>query len=292
MILINNIYKSFRGGVGERRNHVLTGLTFRIHEGKVTGVLGPNGSGKTTTIRMILGFLQIDQGEIQFGDQLGGCLQSAKNKIGFMPEDSSFGQQLTGREFLTYMGTLARISSAQIRMQIEHWASRLSITDALGRQIKGYSKGMKQRLAMVNALLHDPQLLILDEPLASLDPIGRVEMREIMQELKHQGKTIFFSSHIISDVERVCERVVLLDRGQVLFNSPLSDLVATTAVGDRYTINYHSSASGREGESAEVTGEEKEQLIASIILDGGTIDRVTPEVVTLEEAVYNLQDRG
>jgi ABC-2 type transport system ATP-binding protein len=292
MIFINNIHKSFSSGIGARRSKVLNGVNFTIREGSITGFLGSNGSGKTTTIRMIMGFLSIEQGEILFDNILGGNIKRARSQIGFMPEDSMFYQQLTGQEFLEYMGRLANLPHIDVKNQISQWSKRLSISDALPRVIRGYSKGMKQRLSMVNALLHDPRLLILDEPLSGLDPSGRLEMRDIMLELKSLGKTIFFSSHIISDVEQVCDNVIILAEGKVLFDSPMSELLKSATEATTYQITPFYGDRDKRNLMIEVDSMTKDSKIAEIIREGGNIERVQPKTISLEEAVYRIQSNS
>lgn len=185
---------------------VVDNLSFQLEEGEVFALLGSNGAGKTTTIKMILGLIRKDSGEIEKKEGL---------TIGYSPETPFFPPFLTGREALTYYAKIQKIDKTSISNLVGELLEVVGLEDSKTK-IKVYSKGMLQRLALAQALLGNPQLLILDEPTAGLDALGRVEMMQLIGELKKQGKTIILNSHILNDIERVCDRGIIMKKGKVL----------------------------------------------------------------------------
>ncbi|MCF7898596.1 MAG: ABC transporter ATP-binding protein [Candidatus Pacebacteria bacterium] len=188
-------------------------LNLSIKKGSVFGFLGPNGAGKTTTIKMIVGLAKITSGHITIAGG-GPDDMKTKKKIGFMPESPSFYLYLTGREFLEFVASIFNLQSD--KEKIENLLSSVELLDAADRQIRTYSKGMLQRLGLAQALINDPEILFLDEPLDGLDPLGRAEIKKIILSLKSQNKTIFLNSHILSDVAELCDQVGIIDKGTLL----------------------------------------------------------------------------
>lgn len=185
---------------------VVDNLSFQVEEGEVFALLGSNGAGKTTTIKMILGLIRKDSGEIEKKEGL---------TIGYSPETPYFPPFLNGREALTYYAKIQKIDKTSISNLVGELLEVVGLEDSKTK-IKVYSKGMLQRLALAQALLGNPQLLILDEPTAGLDALGRVEMMQLIGELKKQGKTIILNSHILNDIERVCDRGIIMKKGKIL----------------------------------------------------------------------------
>ena len=199
-------------------------LSFEVAEGEVLGIIGPNGAGKTTTIKMILGLLEPDEGMIRlFGKSIADA--DVRRKIGYMPETPTFYNNLTGRELMTYVGQLFGLSAVHTKTRSLELLQRLGLTDAANRQLKTYSKGMLQRLCLAQALINRPQLLFLDEPLDGLDPVGRIEMKEILLEIKKDGTAIVFNSHILSDVEQISDRIAIINKGHLLQLDTVKKLV-------------------------------------------------------------------
>ena len=186
----------------------VAGLTINVEKGEVFALLGSNGSGKSTSIKMILGLLPKESGTIEIKEG---------TTIGYSPETPYFPAFLTGREVLYYYAKLQKIEKKQIEKEVEEILRQVGLEDSKGK-VCHYSKGMLQRLALGQALLGNPELLILDEPTAGLDAMGRVEMIQLLKKLKSNGKTILMNSHILSDVERVCDRGVIMKNGNQLFN--------------------------------------------------------------------------
>ena len=197
MLECKNLTKAYQGRC------VVNNLSFKVHQGEVFAFLGSNGAGKTTTIKMILGLVKIDSGEVNCAEGI---------KIGYSPETPYFPPFLTGYEVLEYYAGLQKIAKAERKAEI------LSLLDIVGLEynktkVKNYSKGMLQRLALAQALLGNPQLLILDEPTAGLDALGRLEIMQLIQSLQERGKTILINSHILNDIERICDRGIIIKKG-------------------------------------------------------------------------------
>jgi len=225
MLKFDRVTKTFKEDFWKDKKVVLNQFSFNLTEGSLCGFLGANGAGKTTSIKAMLGFIDIDSGEIHFSKSMGNNRQQIKSNIGYFPERPYFYPHMTGREFCTYLGQLQNVANNELKKNIDHWSERLNISFALDKKINFYSKGMLQRLGFVSALIHSPKLIILDEPLSGLDPIGRREFKNIMVDLHKDGKTVFFSSHIVSDVEEVCDSLVVIKDGQQFYEGKTMDLM-------------------------------------------------------------------
>jgi len=204
---------------------VVRNLTLSVNAGEVFGFLGPNGAGKTTTMNVMLGFVNATAGDILlFGTSVR--LPIARQRIGYLPEMTYYYKFLTAEELLRFYARLFRIPRAEAARRID-WALKLvDLEDARRRLIKTYSKGMQQRVGLAQALINNPDLLILDEPTSGLDPLGRMKVRQIIQRLKDDGKTVFFASHELGEVETVCDRVAILHEGELRAEGRVKDLVA------------------------------------------------------------------
>ncbi|MFH2010164.1 MAG: ABC transporter ATP-binding protein [bacterium] len=189
-------------------------LSFEVRAGEIFGLLGPNGSGKTTTIKMMMGLIFPTSGEIEV---LGRSVPdvAAKARVGYLPENPSFYDYLRADEFLELSARLCGVPRKERLERIPRLLARVGLTQALNRSLRKFSKGMLQRIGLAQALIHDPDLVVLDEPLSGLDPLGRKEVRDLILELRAQGKTVLFSSHILSDVEMICDRVAIVIEGQL-----------------------------------------------------------------------------
>lgn len=212
---VRALHKKYpRGFLGRSAYHALRGVELSVFHGEVFGLLGPNGAGKTTLIKVLLGIVRSSQGIAEVLGQPAGSRQS-RRLIGYLPENMSFPNHHTALGALRLYG---RLSSVPEKFIESRSAALLKMVGLDGREkelVKRYSKGMRQRLALAQALLHDPRLLIMDEPTDGLDPIGRAEMRELIVQLKQQGKTVFLNSHILQEVELVCDRVAIMSSGRI-----------------------------------------------------------------------------
>ena len=226
LIEFNAITKIFKGSILKTSTKVLDEFSYTIKQGEIIGFLGSNGAGKTTLISILLGFINATSGEIKFKGKFNGYTNKQfLSRIGFIPERPYVYREQTGAEYLKFIGNLKQVSEEKQLKIIDKFATRLQITNALARQLKFYSKGMLQRLSMIAALLNDPDLIVLDEPLSGLDPIGRRQFKDLFLELRDAGKTIFFSTHVISDIEEVCTTVLALDKGKTIYNGSAHELL-------------------------------------------------------------------
>lgn len=215
VVEVRQLQKTFKG------KEAVRGLDFDLEQGKVIALLGPNGAGKTTTLRMLSGLLKPTNGTIRFSESSEE--EDIRKYIGFLPQYPSFHTWMTGREFLIYVGQLAHLSKEEAKERADQLLKKVGIADAANRRIGKYSGGMKQRLGIAQAMIHQPQLLMLDEPVSSLDPIGRREVLQLMEELKEQT-TILFSTHILGDAEEICDELLLMHNGEILESGPIHEL--------------------------------------------------------------------
>ena len=212
---ISELTKDYRVGFWRhRRKRALDGLTLGVERGEIFGLLGPNGAGKTTTLKLLLRLVFPTSGTARI---LGRSLndRAVHARIGYLPENPSFYDYLTAREFLTYTAKLFGLSGAEQRRRVGALLDRAGLGDAADLALRKYSKGMIQRLGIAQAQVNDPELIILDEPMSGLDPLGRREVRDLILDLRRAGKTVFFSTHILSDAEALCDRVAILHRGRL-----------------------------------------------------------------------------
>ncbi|MFC1779348.1 ABC transporter ATP-binding protein [Thermodesulfobacteriota bacterium] len=215
IIQIKKISKTYDPGLFKKKVKAVTDLSLTVQEGEVLGLIGPNGAGKSTTIRLVLGLSRPDRGTILFrGKPLSGI--EVQRQVGYLPENPYLYDHLTLEELLTFGGRVSGLSRDTIRQRQDDLLSRLVLQGSRKRALRTFSKGMLQRAGLCFALLHDPDVVILDEPMSGLDPIGRKMVFDLVTEMKEQGKTIFFCSHILSDVERLCDRIGLLVGGRLV----------------------------------------------------------------------------
>ena len=223
MLIVDKVVKDYKLGFFGRKNRVLRDITFSVNKGEIFGFVGPNGAGKTTTFKSILNFVSITAGQILIND-IPNSNANLKSIIGYLPESPYFYDYLSGEELLRYMGKLHSIETNILETRINELLLKVNMEDSRKKQLRKYSKGMLQRIGIAQALINDPDFLILDEPMSGLDPIGRREIRDLILEQKEKGKTILLSSHILADVESLCDRVGVVLNGQVVKIGILADL--------------------------------------------------------------------
>jgi ABC-2 type transport system ATP-binding protein len=217
--------KEFRLGLQLTRVHAVRGVSLQVAAGEIFGYLGPNGAGKTTTMKMAMGLIRPSKGEVRlFGRPIGD--PSARARVGYLPEHPYFYDYLTATEILDFYGELYGMSRADRRRRVGELLELVGLTHAADRTLRRFSKGMLQRVGIAQAIINNPDLVILDEPLSGLDPMGRKEVRDIIVTLREQGKTVFFSSHILHDIETICDRVGLLIQGKLEKVGPLDALLS------------------------------------------------------------------
>lgn len=229
VVQTSNLRKVYRTGFWMNQKLVtLQNCSLQIYQGETFGLLGQNGAGKTTLLKILLGIVRPTSGTgLLLGKPLGD--RTVKQRVGYLPENPYFYDYLTGWEFLQYAASLFKIPSHIQKKRIPELLDIVGLAQSAARKkhLRQYSKGMLQRIGMAQALINDPDVVFLDEPMSGLDPLGRYQIREIIQSLKAQGKTIFFNSHVLSDVEKICDRVAILARGELLCIGSLHDLLGT-----------------------------------------------------------------
>src|SRR5712672_198132 len=226
-IEILDLEKSYQVGFWRKRPKLaLRPLNLTIEEGEVFGFLGPNGAGKTTTLKLLMGLVFPTAGSarilgLEWTDPV------VKAQIGFLPEQPYFYDYLTAHELLEYYGQLSGVPAKQRKVRVDEVLHQIGLRDVRGLQLRKFSKGMLQRVGIGQAILHDPKLVFFDEPMSGLDPMGRREVRDLMEELKHKGKTVFFSTHILSDAEALCDRVAIVHKGELRGVGAIEDLTSS-----------------------------------------------------------------
>ena len=210
----------------KRPKRALHPLQLTVEDGEIFGFLGPNGAGKTTTLKLLMGLVFPSAGSARI---LGRewTDPSVKAQIGFLPEQPYFYDYLTAHELLEYYGQLSGVPAKQRKQRVEQVLDKVGLRDVQGVQLRKFSKGMLQRVGIGQAILHDPKLVFFDEPMSGLDPMGRREVRDLMEQLKHEGKTVFFSTHILSDAEALCDRVAIIHKGELRGVGAIEDLTSS-----------------------------------------------------------------
>jgi ABC-2 type transport system ATP-binding protein len=295
ILSVQDLHKTFRVGFFRKRVEAVRGVSFEVAEGETFGLLGPNGAGKTTSIKAILRLVHADRGEIKlFGQPL-----SVKTlaRVGYSPENPYVYQYLRAPEFLDLCGRLSGMSAAQRARRIEEMLTLVGLMHATDRPIGRFSKGMMQRVGLAQALLHDPELLILDEPMSGLDPIGRRQVREVILGERKRGKTLIFTSHVLSDVEMLCDRIAIVHHGQVVARGTLDELlkrdvrrtrieVANVNQALRARLSERGLAVREREQALEVTIEGDsgvDPLLRELLAEGASVLEVEPERETLED---------
>lgn len=228
---VHALTKIYRPAWSRKQFVAVDRLNLEVRKGEIFGFLGHNGSGKTTTIKMILGLVRPTAGRALI---LGRDFREidVKRSVGYLPESPYFYDYLTAEEFLKFYGRLFNMGGSELACKIDSLLEQVSLRDARNVQLRKFSKGMLQRVGIAQALINDPLLVILDEPMSGLDPIGRRDVRDIILRLREQGKTVFFSSHILPDVEMICDRVGILAKGELKAIGPVSDLIGSENEND------------------------------------------------------------
>jgi ABC-2 type transport system ATP-binding protein len=246
MIKIEGISKEFKENIGAKKIKALDDLTLEVQKGEVFGFLGPNGAGKSTAIKILVNLIRPDKGKASIMDRDVGDTGVRKH-IGYLPENPYFYDYLTAEELLWFGGKTTGLSSSAIQKSTDELLRKVNLLGARKRQLRTYSKGMVQRAGLALSLIHDPDVAILDEPMSGLDPLGRKMVGDIILELKSRGKTIFFSSHILTDVERFCDRVGIIVAGRLVLVDRLDNvLIGNTRLEDVFLGAVEKAGGGME----------------------------------------------
>jgi len=296
LIHVEDLRKTFRQGLLMRKVEAVRGVSFDVRQGDIFGFLGPNGAGKTTTIKILVGLIFPTEGRATlFGNPVPS--PRAMAKVGFLPENPYIYRYLSPAEFVTMCGRLSGLSGRAVHDRTRSVLDQVGILYAADRPVRRLSKGMVQRTGLAAALVADPELLILDEPMSGLDPVGRKEVRDLVIDERRRGRTIFFSTHILSDVETMCDRVTILRQGKVVVSGKLSELlrsdvqrtdVALLAADEAAEQRYAALGLGtrRIGERLVIAVEGKDRLhefLKTALADGLEVAEVIPRHETLED---------
>jgi ABC-2 type transport system ATP-binding protein len=298
VLVARGLRKAFRGHLSVGRHQVLKGLDLTVQRGEIFGFIGANGAGKTTTIKILTGLVHADAGSVRL---LGGDGRdpASRRGLGFMPEQPSFYGYLTGREFMAFQARLAGVEPAAAGREIDRLLDEVGMAGRADTPLRKCSKGMLQRIGIAQALLGRPELLILDEPMSGLDPAGRRDLRDLILAQPERGTTVFFSSHILSDAEMLCDRVGILRQGRLALEGELETILGpgapswdVTAVrADGFTPSAGDTVVSRQGDRVllRVEGEaDLARLLDRLRAAGASLHAVAPRRVTLEERFLDL----
>ena len=281
------------------RTTALDGLDLTVGRGELVGLLGPNGAGKTTTVKLLLGLVRPTSGS---GSVLGAPLgdRAARSRIGYLPELFRYQPWLSAREVLGLHAELGRVSKAVRRTAVEEALERVGLHDRAGDRVSGFSKGMQQRLGLAVALLGEPELILLDEPTSALDPVGRTDVRAIVRAARDRGATVILNSHLLSEVEQVCDRVVILHRGRTIAAGTLDEVVAVDGVRIRLAVVTPAmeAVAASFGSSSVTTdrwltirplpADRIPDVVTAIVAAGGRVEAVEPGRGSLESRFLEL----
>jgi len=305
IVKVKNIVKDFRPGFGLVRKRVLHGISFSVRQGEIFGFVGPNGAGKTTTLKILMGLIHAQGGSASI---LGHDISESEYRrhVGFLPENPYFYDFLTGEEFLDFYAKVSGVSAQERPDRIASLLEQVGLAHAGRARLRTYSKGMLQRVGIAQAIVHDPDIVFLDEPMSGLDPIGRKEIRDLILRLNGEGKTIFMNTHILSDVEMLCHRVAIIVEGEIRYvgsseeflasEERSADVVLARLPADAVQIieERFSAPMRGQGDQVEMRIPEKEvkDLLRLALDTGAEIVSVTPHRVSLETIFLSAVSKG
>jgi ABC-2 type transport system ATP-binding protein len=274
-------------GLVRKKIRAVESVSFEVHKNEIFGFVGPNGAGKTTTIKMLMGLIYPSAGSIELLGKRVPDIE-AKRHIGFLPENPYFYDYLTGTELLDFVGQLFGLSREERRSRIERLLDLVGLSRAGKLPLRKYSKGMLQRVGIAQALINDPELVVLDEPMSGLDPIGRKEIRDLIVKLKDDGKTVFFSTHILSDVELICDRVAIVVGGRLRDVGPLEKLLSPKLLHTEVVLEE----GGARRELRLPPNEDVNAYLQRAIAKGQQVVSVTPRRESLEDLFVREVESG
>ena len=305
IVRVDAIVKDFRPGLGLRAKRVLHGVSFAVRRGEIYGFVGPNGAGKTTTLKILMGLIRPTSGNATILD----CdvrETGFREHIGFLPENPYFYPFLTGRETLRFYARLSGVDAGQIDRRADALIELVGLENSCDERMSSYSKGMLQRIGIAQALIHDPQVVFLDEPMSGLDPIGRKDIRDIVLRLKQERKTVFMNTHILNDVEMICDRVAIIVKGRIRHEGPIqdfleddemrSDVVLSALLPEdaRTLAEKFSARVQRVGEQVEVQVKDGQvrECLQWALQSNAEVLSVTPNRVSLENIFLEAVEQG
>ncbi len=294
---VQNLVKQYGWFFSRRKVVAVDHLSLDVEEKQIFGFLGPNGAGKTTTIKILLGLVIPDSGNASIFET-AVTDKAIKSRVGFLPDSPCFYNHLTGREFIAFCGKLMHLDRMERYRRADELLVKVGLEEAGDQKIEGYSRGMLQRLGIAQALINNPDLVILDEPVNGLDPLGRREVKQILIDLQSEGKTIFFSSHILADVQEMCQNIAILNHGRVLIKGAVEDILQAKgqviwvaglaadavekAAGLAPSISKRGDLWGFE--LTEVTTAARERVTEFVGKHGGRVEEVNTKKESLEES--------
>jgi ABC-2 type transport system ATP-binding protein len=299
VLAVEHLTKEYRTPFRRKRVKAVVDASFAVARGEIFGFVGPNGAGKTTTIRTLMGLIRPTAGRCTiFGAEVPA--RTARARLGFLPESPYFYDYLTARELCDLAGRLCGVDPATRARRADELLGRVGLAGTEGRALRKFSKGMLQRAGLAQALMNDPELVVLDEPMSGLDPVGRKEVRDLILWLRDQGKTVFFSTHILPDVEAICDRVAIIAGGTIQEVGPIAHLLDTSLTGTELVLALAAGQSldGRLPEGATVragalttvvvpAGTDVTRLLVALA-DVGQIVSVTPRRGSLEDVFLKV----
>jgi ABC-2 type transport system ATP-binding protein len=292
-IEIENLSKVYFKGMKMQKVMAVKDLTLAVEEGEIFGFVGPNGAGKSTTIKILCHLIRPTSGRVTLMGR-DVTLAAARQQMGYLPENPSYYDYLTGEELLAFNGAIHGMKEDRVRQRSRQLLEVMELGDAANRLIRTFSKGMVQRLGIVASLIHDPQVLIWDEPMSGLDPIGRKQTADLMRELRRQGKSIFFSTHILADVEHVCDRIGMIVNGELSYAGRLEEIFSTAT--EHYHVVFRIArgavASLPEPQRLATYGDRYQLEVAPKVL-GSTMEQLLSqgaEIISIEPRRSRLED--
>lgn len=301
-IEIEDLHKTYVKGLRQQKVVAVRGLDLTVEKGEIFGFVGPNGAGKSTTIKILCHLIRPTSGRVTL---MGREVTSpaARKQVGYLPENPSYYDHLTGRELLAFNGSVHGMADDVIRKRSQEVLHSVELEEAAHRPIRTYSKGMVQRLGIAASLIHDPQVLIWDEPMSGLDPIGRKHTADLMLELRGQGKTIFFSTHILADVEQVCDRIGMIVEGKLVHTGRLEDILG--AAIQYYHLSFKlddkplpvlpvlaKPVAHAGGYHLEVIPADFSEIMRLLLAEGAEIISVEPKRLRLEDIFVTLSKKS
>jgi len=300
IVSVKDLHKVFGKSLFKRKGFpALRGVDLEVGRGQVFGLLGPNGAGKTTLVKVLLGLTKGWTGEARlFGRPPSDA--ASRKKVGYLPEAHRLPPYLTGQQVMHLFGMMAGADASEVEARIGPLLEKVNMTSSADRKIREYSKGMQQRLGLAQSLVHDPELVILDEPTDGVDPVGRASIREMVLDLKARGVTVFINSHLLMEVEMICDHVVIMDKGKILVQGSIDELTPKTGAVEidlRETpedLEERLSGIGRNfalrsgGFQLELNEEEQDALIDRLREQSLSILAITPRRLTLEQSFIGL----
>jgi len=297
VILTHGLSKTYRTGFWKTKPiQALDNLNLEVFENEIFGCLGPNGAGKSTTLKLLMSLIYPTAGRAEILGKSVFNLE-ARRHIGYLPESPYFYEHLTAEEFLAYYGSLFGYSKSELKSRVDHFLKLTDVFHARKLQLRKFSKGMLQRVGIAQAIINDPKVVFLDEPMSGLDPIGQREVRNLILQLKREGKTIFFSTHILNDVETLCDRIAILNRGKVIGSGTLKELFDQEVSHVEVVISGISAETLRELVGPDVSvsqsgGTSRLELPAQALLAGivASIEHASGKIIAINPVRQTMED--